>query len=104
MYVQRITAESIAVTGTGNTAETTITVPATFEPVAGGIYDVLISAQVPAGTDGTILTITNGTVEGSVYQRMSGNYARSRALGWRKVLRVQFLDDPAHFNLLGVRG
>ena len=83
---------------------TTITVPETYTPVAGGIYDVLINAQVPDQTDGTILTITNGTVTGSVYQRMSGNYARSRALGWRKVLRVQFLDDPAHYNLLMVRG
>lgn len=104
MYVQRVTAESITVSGTGATAETTITVPATFTPVAGGIYDVLISAQVPAGTDGTILSITNGTIEGSVFQRISGNYARCRALGWRKIIRVQFFDDPAHYNLLGVRG
>lgn len=104
MYIQRVSAESIAVSGTGSTATTTITVPETFTPVAGGIYDVLINTQVPALTDGTIVAITNGTVAGSVYQRMSGNYARSRALGWRKVLRVQFLDDPAHYNLLAVRG
>ena len=104
MYIQRVSAESIAVSGTGSTATTTITVPETFTPAAGGIYDVLINTQVPALTDGTILSITNGTVAGSVYQRMSGNYARSRALGWRKVLRVQFLDDPAHYNLLAVRG
>lgn len=104
MYVQRLSAESIAVTGTGNTAETTITVSSDFTPVAGGIYDILISAQVPTGTDGTILTITNGTDVGSVYQRMNGNYARCRALGWRKIIRVQYLEDPAHYNLLGVRG
>lgn len=104
MYIQRVSAESIAVSGTGSTAMTTITVPETFTPVAGGIYDVLINAQVPDQTDGTILAITNGTVTGSMYQRMSGNYARSRALGWRKVLRVQFLDDPAHYNLLMIRG
>lgn len=104
MYVQRLSAENITVTGTGNTAETTITVSADFTPVAGGIYDILISAQVPAGTDGTILTITNGTDVGSVYQRITGNYARCRALGWRKIIRVQYLEDPAHYNLLGVRG
>ncbi len=104
MYIQRVTAVSIAVSGTGATAETVITTPATFTPVAGGIYDILISAQVPDETDGTILSITNGTVEGNVYQQLSGNYARCRALGWRKVVRVQFLDDPAHYNLLGVRG
>lgn len=104
MYIQRIAAESIVVSGTGSAAETTITVPATFEPVPGGIYDILISAQVPSATDGTILTITNGTDADSVYQRMNGNYARCRALGWRKIIRVQYLDDPAHYNLLGVRG
>jgi len=104
MYIQRVSAESIAVSGTGNTAITTITLPSTFTPVAGVIYDVLISAQVPSETDGTIVAITNGTVTGNLYQPATGNYARSRALGWRKVLRVVFLDDPAHFNLLAVRG
>ena len=102
-YVQRVTADSIAVSGTGSTAETTITVPASFTPAAGGIYDILLSAQIPAGTDGTIITITNGTEEGSLYQRFTGNYARARCLGCRKVLRVQYLDDPAHYSLLGVR-
>lgn len=104
MYIQRVTASNIAVTGTGSQAVTSITVPSTFIPVSGGIYDILISAQVPSETDGTILEITNGTLEGSVFQRMLGNYARCRALGWRKIIRVQFFDDPAHYNLLGVRG
>lgn len=104
MFIQRITAESITVTGTGSTAETTITVPASVNFAAGCVYDILISAQVPTGTDGTILVISNGTDEGTVNQCKNGNYARARALGWRKVIRVQFLDDPAHFNLLCVRG
>lgn len=103
MFIQRIAAESIAVTGTGNTAVTTITVPDTFIPAAGCIYDILISAQVPANTDGTILSITNGTIEGDVCQRMTGNYVRCRGLGWRKVIRVQFFDDPDHYNLIAVR-
>lgn len=104
MYIERVTAESIAVSGTGSTAETTITVPSTFNPVAGCTYDILISAQVPSETDGTIITITNGTVEASLYQSFTGNYVRARNLGWRKVLRVAFFDDPAHFNLVAVRG
>lgn len=103
MYIQRVTAESIAVSGTGNTAETTITVPENVEFAAGCVYDVLISAQVPNATDGTIVTITNGTVTGQIMQGFTGNYARARALGWRKVIRVQFFGDPDHFNLLGVR-
>lgn len=103
MYVQRVTATNIAVAGTGDTATTTITVPETFIPAGGCIYDILISAQVPASTDGTILSVTNGTLTSNVYQRSTGNYVRCRGLGWRKVIRVQFFDDPAHFNLIGVR-
>ena len=104
MFVQRVTADSIAVSGTGSTAETTITVPTSVTFAAGVIYDILLSAQVPAGTDGTIVTITNGTDEASLYQFGFGNYARARNLGSRKILRVQFFDDPAHFNLVCVRG
>lgn len=104
MYVQRVSASSIAVAGTGNTAATTITVPATTTFAAGCIYDILINTQVPDQTDGTIVNITNGTVTASLQQRCNGNYARSRALGWRKVIRVQFFDDPIHFNLLAIRG
>lgn len=104
MYIQRTTATLAVVTGTGNTAVTTLTVPAgtTFAP--GGVYDVLIKTQVPANTDGTILNISNGAQAGSVMQRCNGNYARCRALGWRKVLRVQWLSDPNHFVLLAIRG
>ena len=104
MYAERVSAQSMAVSGTGNTATTAIMLPATFTPVAGGIYDILLNTQVPSDTDGTIINITNGTLAGNLYQRSSGNYARARALGWRKVLRVQFFDDPDHYNLLGVRG
>ena len=104
MYIERVTAESIAVSGTGNTAETTITVPSTFNPQAGLTYDILLSAQIPEGTDGTIITITNGTIEASLYQPVTGNYVRARGLGWRKILRVVFFEDPAHFNLVAVRG
>lgn len=103
MYVQRVTAESIAVSGTGNTAVTTITVPESTEFAAGCTYDILISAQVPNATDGAIIAITNGTVTGQIMQGFTGNYARARALGWRKIIRVQFFADPDHFNLLGVR-
>lgn len=104
MFIQRVTAESIAVSGTGNTATTTITVPETFTPVAGTVYDILISAQVPAATDGTIIAISNGTDTWELFQGMTGNYVRSRQLGWRKVIRVVFFDDPAHFNFVTVRG
>ena len=104
MFVQRVSATSIAVTGAGNTAQTTITVPSTVNFTAGVTYDILLSAQIPAGTDGTIVVITNSTDEGELYQFGIGNYARARNLGSRKIIRVQFFDDPAHFNLVCVRG
>ena len=104
MFIQRISAVSIAVTGTGNTAQTTITVPSTVTFAAGATYDILLSAQVPAGTDRTIVAISNGTDTAEVMQFGFGNYARARYLGSRKIIRVQFFDDPAHFNLVCVRG
>lgn len=104
MYVQRITATKIAVTGVDAAAVSTITVPGNVTFAPGGIYDILLRTQAPALTDGTIVNITNGTQAGSIMERSTANYARSRGLGWRKVLRVQYFDDPAHFVLLAVRG
>ena len=104
MYIQRVTAEGIAVSGTGNTAVTTITVPSSVTFASGCVYDFLITAQVPAGTDGTIVAVTNGTVTAQLMETSTGNYARARGLGWRKVIRAQFFADPDHLNLLCVRG
>ena len=104
MYIQRITAESIAVAGTGNTATTTITVPATFVPADGAVYDILLRTQVPEGTQRTIVAITNGTDSGNILQARTGNYARASGLGWRQVLRVQYFADPAHYVMLNIRG
>lgn len=103
MCIQRITATSIAVAGTGDTAVTTITVPASVTFMPGCVYDLQISAQVPADTNGTIINITNGTATGSLFQCLTANYARARALGSKRVLRVRYFGDPDHFNLLGVR-
>lgn len=104
MFVQRVSAESVTVSGTGREAAAEIKVPDTTAFAPGVIYDVLVRTQVPAGTDGTVLTVSNGAVTCPVVQRASGNYVRCRGLGWRRVLRLQWLDDPAHFLLLGARG
>lgn len=100
MFIPRVTAETITVSGTGADANTAITLPATFTPADGCIYDVLIKTQVPTGTDGTYIVIAGDPL----MERMTGDYARSRGLGWRKVLRVQYFADPAHYNLIAVRG
>lgn len=104
MCIQRVSATLVAVAGTGNIATTTITVPATVTFAPGCIYDILLNAQVPEGTDRTIVAVTNGTDTMNLYQHcISGNYARAVRLGSRTVLRVQYFDDPAHFVLLAVR-
>lgn len=100
MYIPRVSAETITVSGAGADANTAITLPSTFTPTDGCIYDILIRTQVPAGTDGTYITIAGDPL----MKMFGGNYARSRGLGWRKVLRVQYCSDPAHYNLIAVRG
>lgn len=99
MYIQRVTAESIAVSGAGADASTAITLPTTFTPAVGAVYDILLKTQIPEGTDGTYITIGGDPL----LERTTGDYARSRKLGWRKVLRVQYFGDPAHYILLAVK-
>lgn len=81
---------------------TTITIPATPALVAGGIYDILLATAIPAGTDGSTVSITNGTETGFVMVG-NGNYFRPLPLRSRTVLRVQWLSDPDHFQLISVR-
>ena len=54
---------------------TTITLPATAEINSGDIIDVLLATAIPDGTDGTQITITNGTVTGDLMNG-NGNYLR----------------------------
>ena len=62
MYPKRYRASSV-VSADG---VTTITLPATAEITAGGLYDIGLFTAIPAGTDGTQVIITNGTVTGNV--------------------------------------
>ena len=94
-YPQFIRATSLAVAG----GVTTITIPASVEIVPGTVYNIILSAPIPSGTDGTQISVTNGTVTGTVMKR-NGNYARAYPLTSRSVLNVQFFNDPAHFQLL----
>lgn len=92
----------VPTTITQATDTTTITLPATFEPVAGGIYDIPLSAAIPDGTNGNIITITNGTVTGNLLNRLGSN-VRMGTLNAQWVLRVMYLKDPAHWNLISRR-
>lgn len=81
---------------------TTITIPATAEIQPGDVIDIGLFTAIPDGTDGSTITITNGTVTGFV-MKGNGNYFRPLPLRSRTILRVQYLDDPAHFQYLGIR-
>ena len=97
--IPKLKASSVAVAS----GVTTITVASSPEITAGEVADVILSTAVPDGTDGTQITVTNGTVSGSLMNG-NGNYLRLYPLTSRTVLRVQYLDDPAHFQIIGVYG
>lgn len=78
---------------------TTITLPSTVDIKPGEVMDIGLFTAIPAGTDGTTLSITNGTVTGFV-MAPNGNYFRPLPLTSRTILRVQWLDDPSHFQAL----
>ena len=96
--VQQIVADSVTVTA----GVATVTLPAAFIPVNGGIYDVSLATAIPDGTSGAVVTITNGTTPGNLLNRLGSN-VRMGALNPQWVLRVMFLSDPAHYNLISVR-
>ena len=100
VFIPKLRSSAIAVA----TGVTTITVQATPEIVDGGIYDIILSSTIPEGTASTQLTVTNGTVTSSIMNG-NGNYLRSDfPLRVRTVLRVQYLADPDHFQIIGIYG
>lgn len=96
-YYPRIRATSVAVSG----GITTITVPETPTISVGDVVDILLATAIPDGTDGTQISITNGTVTGNLMNG-NGNYLRLYPVTSRTVLRVQYLSDPAHFQIIDV--
>ena len=97
-FPKRIRATTVTTTG----GATTITLPATPDIEPGDVIDVQLYTAIPAGTDGTTLSITNTTVTGFV-MAFNGNYYRPLPLRSRTILRVQYLNDPAHFQLIAIR-
>lgn len=97
--IARFRATSVAVAA----GVATITIPSTSEINNGDIVDVLLATSIPDGTDGAQLVITNGTLTASVMNG-NGNYLRFYPLTSRTVLRVQFLQDPSHFQIINVFG
>ena len=81
----------------------TVTIPATPSITDGEVVDIVLSTSIPDGTDGAEISITNGTITASVMNG-NGNYLRFYPLTSRTVLRVQYLNDPSHFQILNVFG
>lgn len=98
-YPPLIRASSIAVAS----GVTTITVASTQTFEVGKVYNILLATTIPTGTDGTELSITNGTTTGSVMQG-NGNYFRPLPLRSRTILTIQYFDDPVHFQIIRVQG
>ena len=81
----------------------TITIPATPVINVGDIVDIQLFTSIPDGTDGAELVISNGTISDPVFNG-NGNYLRFYPLTSRTVLRVQYLGDPTHFQIINVFG
>jgi len=97
--VTRFRATSVAVAA----GVTTITIPASPVINPGDVIEVLLATPIPAGTDGTQITITNETITGDLMNG-NGNYFRPNPLTSRTVFLVQYLDDPEHFQILKIYG
>lgn len=97
--ITRLRASSVAVAS----GVTTITLPASPSINAGDVFEILLGTPIPDGTDGTQVSITNGTVTGSLMNG-NGNYFRPMPLTSRTVFLVQYLADPAHFQILKIYG
>ncbi len=98
----KCTTRTRATAVTNTSGATTITIPSTVTLTAGQVYEIGLFTAIPSGTDGSTVLISNGT--GSAYLMNScGNYFRPLPLRSRTILRVLYLDDPAHFQLLGIR-
>lgn len=96
--ITKVRATSVTTTG----GATTINIPTTVELVAGQIYEIGLFTSIPTGTDGSTLTITNGTTSAFI-MNSCGNYYRPLPLRSRTILKVVYLDDPSHFQLLCIK-
>ena len=97
--IPRYRATTVAVSG----GVTTITIPASPVINSGDVFEILLASPIPDGTDGTQISITNSTVTGDLMNG-NGNYFRPLPLTSRTVFLVQYLSDPAHFQILKISG
>jgi len=93
-----IRVESIAVAD----GVATLTIPATTTINDGDIVDIQLFTSIPAGTEGAEIVISNGSTIASPIMNGNGNYLRMSPITSRTILRVQWLNDPDHFQILRI--
>lgn len=88
-------ASALSVTTSGGV--TTITVPSDIAFLDGVRYGICLLVDVPVGTNGTQVNVTNGSVTYSVMNRFANYWRPKEALKKGMVLSLAYLADPAHF-------
>ena len=76
--IQQVVPTSITISDT----TATITLPTDFKPLNGQIYDIPLSVSIPDGTNGAIITITNGTISGNLLNRLGRN--NCKIVNWKQ--------------------
>lgn len=94
-----VLASDVAVENAGfSNATIEITLPDGFEPVAGGVYDIMANLAVPTYVSGASCTIGGTYLYGK-----GGGYKRFPMLRAPFILRVQYGVDPERYNFVSVR-
>ena len=93
--VIRYRATSVAVTA----GVTTITIPASPVINPGDVIEVLLATPIPAGTDGTQITITNGTITGDL--NLGNNTLKLGSHNINNVLANNYLDISQILKIFG---
>ena len=92
-------ASDIAIENAGfSNATIEIALPDSFEPVAGGIYDIIVNLAVTSSVSGASCVI-----EGVYLYGKGGGYKRFPFIRAPFILRVQYGADPERYNFVSMR-
>lgn len=90
-----VSVSSIAVVG----GITTLTIPAEIVPTDGENICLGLFLNIPAGTNGTAVNVTNGTTTWTIYNKIANWWRPCCGLKSRTILKLKYYNDPAHFIL-----
>ena len=76
---------------------TTITIPTGTTFRSGVCYCLGLCQNIPAGTNGTQINVTNGTTTWSVFNRLANYWRPCCSLVQGSTLKLKYLNDPVHF-------